>query len=84
MSDLHEAGLLTLTIPREFGGAEANLITQMAIYEIIGGACASTAWCLGNHNGTLSRIQGMLGDGSNPYIQSVVKEGAFIAHAAIP
>ena len=84
MRDLHEAELLTLNIPLELGGSEADLITQMAVYEIIGGACASTAWCLGNHSVMCTRFQGMLGNGPNPYIQSVVKEGALIAHGAIP
>jgi alkylation response protein AidB-like acyl-CoA dehydrogenase len=66
MRDLHEAELLTLNIPLELGGAEADLITQMAVYEIIGGACASTAWCLGNHSVMCTRFQGMLGNGPNP------------------
>lgn len=84
IQDLHDAGLMTLAIPREDGGIEADLITQMVVYEIIGGACASTAWCLGNHGVMCTRLLGMMGTGSNPYIQSIVKEGALIAHGAIP
>ena len=56
MRDLHEAGLMTLAISDELGGTEADLITQMAVYEIIGGACASTAWCLGNHGVMCTRL----------------------------
>ena len=49
IQDLHEAGLLTVAIPRDLGGTEVDLVTQVAIYEIIGGACASTAWVMGQH-----------------------------------
>ena len=82
--DLHEAGLMTLNISAEFGGTQADLITQMAVYEIIGGACASTAWCLGNHGVMCTRLQAMLGSGPNPYIRSIVEDGALISHGAIP
>lgn len=84
IQDLHESGMLTLAIPRELGGVEADLITQMTVYEIIGGACASTAWCLGNHGVMCTRLLGMMGNGSHPYVQSIVNEGALIAHGAIP
>ena len=43
IQDLHQAGLLTVAIPKDLGGTEADLVTQVALYEIIGGACASTA-----------------------------------------
>ena len=82
--DLHEAGLLTLNIPLVQGGLEADLATQMAVFEIIGGACASTAWCLGNHIATGSIVQNLLGGDSRPYIEAVVEEGAILAHAQIP
>ena len=42
IQDLHDAGLLTVAIPKENGGTEADLVTQVALYELIGGACAST------------------------------------------
>ena len=82
--DLHEAGLLTLNIPRVQGGLEADLATQTAIFEIIGGACASTAWCLGNHITTCLIVQNLLGEDSGPYIKAVVDEGAILAHAQVP
>ena len=82
--DLHEAGLLSLVIPRDLGGTEADLMTQVAIYELIGGACASTAWVMGNHSVFCTRAMGMLGDGSHFLIRDVVDNGALISHAAIP
>jgi 3-hydroxy-9,10-secoandrosta-1,3,5(10)-triene-9,17-dione monooxygenase len=84
LRDLHDRGLLTMSIPRAYGGTEVDLLTQMVVYEIIGGACASTAWCLGNHISMCTRLMGMLGEQSRPYIQSVVEEGAVIAHGAVP
>ena len=82
--DLHEAGLLTMGIPRSHGGTEADLITQFSVYEIIGGACGSTAWCLGNHNAVVERIQVTLGDRSGPYVKAMVEEGAVLAQGIIP
>ncbi|MCH8800326.1 MAG: hypothetical protein IH963_05400 [Chloroflexi bacterium] len=40
---------MTVAIPRNLGGTEVDLVTQVAICEIIGGACASTAWVMGQH-----------------------------------
>ena len=82
--DLHEAGLLSVVIPRDLGGTEADLMTQVAIYELIGGACASTAWVMGNHSVFCTRAMGILGDGSHFLIRDVVDNGALISHAAIP
>ncbi len=84
VQDMHEAGLLTLAIPRDLGGTEADLVTQVAIYEIIGGACASTAWVMGNHSVLCTRALGMMGEGSHFLIKDVVDNGALISHAAIP
>ena len=84
IQDLHESGPLTVAIPKELGGTEADLITQVALYEIIGGACASTAWVMGNHSVLCTRALGMMGEASHPLIQDVVENGALISHAAIP
>lgn len=82
--DLHEAGLLTVAIPRDLGGSEADLVTQIAVYEIIGGACASTAWVMGNHSTLCTLSLGMIGKGAPPLLNDVVEDGALISHAAIP
>ena len=84
IQDLHEGGLLTIAIPRDLGGAEADLVTQIAVYEIIGGACASTAWVMGNHSVMCNRSLGMMGEGAHSLLKDVVKNGALISHAAIP
>ena len=83
IKDLHEAGLLTVTIPRDLGGSEADLVSQIAVYEIIGGACASTAWVMGNHSTLCTLSLGMMGEGAHPLIKDVVENGALISHAAI-
>jgi len=84
IQDLHHAGLLTVAIPKELGGTEADLVTQVALYEIIGGACASTAWIMGNHSVLCTRSLGMMGDASHPLLRDVVDNGSLISHAAIP
>lgn len=84
VQDLHRAGLLAMNIPLDQGGTEANLATQLAIYEIIGGACASTAWVLGNHLVLCTRMQGMMGEAAGPCMKDVAENGAIIAHAAVP
>ena len=83
IKDLHEAGLLTVTIPRDLGGSEADLVSQIAVYEIIGGACASTAWVMGNHSTLCTLSLGMMGEGAHPLLKDVVENGALISHAAI-
>ncbi|MFD4829799.1 acyl-CoA dehydrogenase family protein [Streptomyces uncialis] len=41
---LAEAGLLRLTVPRRFGGAEANLRTFLEVSSELARGCGSTAW----------------------------------------
>ena len=48
---LHEARLFRLMLPRSIGGAEAHLRTLADVIEVIAGADASTAWCLGQAAG---------------------------------
>ena len=84
IQDLHHAGLLTVAIPKELGGTEADLVTQVALYEIIGRACASTSWIMGNHSVLCTRSLGMMGDASHPLRRDVVDNGSLISHAAIP
>ncbi|NQW22547.1 MAG: acyl-CoA dehydrogenase family protein [SAR202 cluster bacterium] len=84
IQDLHQAGMLSVAIPKELGGTEADLVTQVAVYEIIGGACASTAWVMGNHSVLCTRALGMMGEAAHPLLRDVVENGALISHAAIP
>ena len=84
ISDLRESGLLSMTIPRAQGGLEADLVTQLAAYELLGGACTSTAWILGNHATLCTFAMGMMAERSRPVIDTVVESGAVISHAAVP
>lgn len=48
---LHEARLFRLLLPRSLGGDELHLKTLAQVMEVIGGADASTAWCMGQGGG---------------------------------
>jgi len=63
---------------------EADLVPQVTLYEIIGGACASTAWVMGNHSVLCTRALGMIGDASHSLLRDVAENGALISLAAIP
>ncbi len=47
MEALHEAELFRMLLPRSMGCSEADPLTMMRVLEIVAGADASTAWCLG-------------------------------------
>jgi 3-hydroxy-9,10-secoandrosta-1,3,5(10)-triene-9,17-dione monooxygenase len=82
--DLHDAGLLVMHLPRTQGGTEIDMVTQMEVLELLGGACASTAWCLGNHLDASLRLLSVMGEAAGPYRQAVVHEGAVIAQGITP
>jgi alkylation response protein AidB-like acyl-CoA dehydrogenase len=44
---LEESGLLRLTLPRRYGGYEADMHTKVAVHRELGRGCASTAWVSG-------------------------------------
>jgi alkylation response protein AidB-like acyl-CoA dehydrogenase len=44
---LEEAGLLRLTLPRRYGGYEADTRTKVEVYSELGTGCSSTAWVSG-------------------------------------
>jgi alkylation response protein AidB-like acyl-CoA dehydrogenase len=44
---LEEAGLLRLTLPRRYGGYEADTRTKVEVYSELGKGCSSTAWVSG-------------------------------------
>lgn len=46
---LAEAGFWGLTIPKEYGGLEANLLTTVLVVESLAQECASTAMCFKMH-----------------------------------
>ncbi|NQV59411.1 MAG: acyl-CoA dehydrogenase family protein [Alphaproteobacteria bacterium] len=48
---MHDAQLFRLTLPRRHGGAELPLPQLTQVAEIIAGADASAAWCLGQASG---------------------------------
>ena len=48
---LHEARLFRLLLPRSLGGDESHLKTLAQVIEVIAGADASTAWCMGQGAG---------------------------------
>jgi indole-3-acetate monooxygenase len=48
---LHEARLFRLLLPQSLGGDELHLKTLAQVIEVIAGADASTAWCLGQGAG---------------------------------
>lgn len=54
--DLRELGLLSLTIPREYGGLGVDKLTYAAIVERIARGCASTAMTVNMHSGVLNVI----------------------------
>ncbi len=58
-ADLHEAGLLALTVPRRYGGAEVSWATYLGVLRTIGRACGSTALTLNMHS-TVARYISLL------------------------
>ena len=48
---LHDAELYRMLVPREAGGAEVDPRTFVETLEIVAGADASTAWCIGQGGG---------------------------------
>ena len=44
---MHDAEIFRICLPRSIGGGEVELRTMIEVLEIVAGADASTAWCLG-------------------------------------
>ncbi|MFE0474875.1 oxidoreductase [Streptomyces sp. NPDC058947] len=51
LAALRDAGLLRLTTPRDRGGQEASVRTQVEVGMALGSGCPSTAWVAGIFNG---------------------------------
>jgi len=47
MDALHDAEMFRMVLPRSLGGGAATPLEMMQVLEIVAGADASTAWCLG-------------------------------------
>ncbi len=47
MAALHDSQMFKMLLPRSIGGGEATPMDYTNVLEVIGGADASTAWCLG-------------------------------------
>jgi 3-hydroxy-9,10-secoandrosta-1,3,5(10)-triene-9,17-dione monooxygenase len=58
---LAAAGLLSLGVPRRFGGGEAPIRTQLEVSAALGRACGSTAWVAQNINAA-EVVAGMFSD----------------------
>src|SRR5262249_1748555 len=51
VASLHQARLFRLLLPRTLGGDELHLKSLAEVMEVVGGADASAAWCLGQAAG---------------------------------
>src|SRR5579875_2909627 len=85
--DLHEAGYLKLTIPRELGGWGANVLEVVLAQARLARGCPSTALVTTMHLTNLARIgAGAQSSGSTALFErvcrEVVKHGALINNAA--
>jgi alkylation response protein AidB-like acyl-CoA dehydrogenase len=58
--DLHDAGLLALTIPREYGGLGADPVTYVHALREIARACSATALTFNMHS-TVTEMLAALG-----------------------
>lgn len=85
--DLHEAGYLKLTIPRELGGAGANVLEVALAQARLAQGCPSTALITTMHLTHLVRLgAGTQGSGERALFESICREvvehGALINNAA--
>ncbi|MDA8249586.1 MAG: acyl-CoA dehydrogenase family protein [Rhodospirillales bacterium] len=51
LAALHDGGMFRLLIPRELGGAEADLVTLAGVLQALAEGDASCAWCVGQAAG---------------------------------
>jgi alkylation response protein AidB-like acyl-CoA dehydrogenase len=85
---LHDAGFFRLLIPRDLGGAEADLVTFARVIEAVAEADASCAWCLGQAGGCamsaayLPREAAWEAFGRDP--RAVLAWGAGVSGQAVP
>lgn len=61
-SRLGQAGLAGLLAPADHEGLQADRGTALAAFEVLGGACASTAWALLSHSAVIAGIAALGSD----------------------
>ncbi|MEB2283257.1 MAG: acyl-CoA dehydrogenase family protein [Myxococcales bacterium] len=76
-----EAGLTGLAIPEKWGGVDADLATFAASLEIVGAACASTAWALLAHTMCARTLVGAGTDAQKSRLLPGLASGATIGAA---
>jgi alkylation response protein AidB-like acyl-CoA dehydrogenase len=81
--DLHDAGLMALTIPSSLGGLDVDPVTYVETIKAIARADGSTGLMLHMHS-TISGIVGALGNDRQKerYLGEVVRDGTLIASFA--
>ena len=79
--DLHEAGLLGLRVPRNFGGSDVDPLTFAMIILSVARGCASTGLTLTMHTNVLGSFVGGLGtpEQQNWYFREAVDDGRLFA-----
>ena len=83
-ADLHAAGLLALTVPREYGGVGADPVTYVHALRAIAQGCSATALTFNMHS-TVTTFLAALGtdEQKRRYFGDIVERGARIASIKI-
>lgn len=78
--DLAEAGLLSLMVPREFGGIGADSLTYVTVLSKIAKGCASTGLTFNMHSAVVDFLGQIASkEQMERYFSEVVSEGAIFA-----
>jgi alkylation response protein AidB-like acyl-CoA dehydrogenase len=79
-ADLHEAGLLGLTIPKEYGGLDVDPLTYALCLREIGRAATSTALTLNMHSNAVALVVAIGSpEQKERYLREVTRDGKLIA-----
>ncbi len=78
--DLAESGLLTLSVPKEFGGIGADSLTYVTILSKISKGCASTGLTFNMHSAVVDfMLQIASPEQQEHYFRAVVEDGAIFS-----
>lgn len=78
--ELRDAGLLALTVPKEYGGFGANVVTYVSVLFEISKGCAATGLTFNMHCAIIDFLSQIASeDQKKRYYKEVVKEGAVFA-----